>query len=133
MSDDSKSVITRFLNALGSGDTAAMGDLLAPDARACAKGTSAFSITRDREAILQAAGMLTASIPEGIQFEILSLTAEGDRVVAEAQGRAKLGNGTDYNNSYAFVATVADGKIMHLNEYFCTKLVEDVLIPYATR
>lgn len=127
-----KDVLTAFLTALGNGDPAGMDAVLAPDVKACAKGTSAFSVTRDRETILEAAGMLKQAIPAGIDFEILSLTSEGDRVVAEAQGHAKLANGADYNNSYAFVATMSGGRITHMNEYFCTKLVEDVLIPFAT-
>lgn len=131
MNPSNKDVITGFLAALGKGDAEAVDRLLTPDVQACAKGTSAFSITRDRSAILEAVGILNQAIPEGIHFEILSLTSEGDRVVAEAQGHAKLANGADYNNSYAFVATIIAGRIARLSEYFCTKLVDDVLIPFA--
>jgi ketosteroid isomerase-like protein len=120
-----------FFDALGQGDSARMAEVLAPDAEARAMGTGSFSITRDRETILAAAGMLKAAIPAGISFTITSMTEEDDRVVAEVEGRACLADGTRYDNTYAVVATMQDGKIARMNEYYCTLLVENVLVPFV--
>lgn len=133
MSSINKQAISTFLEALGEGDVARMAEVLAPDAEARAMGVGSFSITRDRATILEAAGMLKAAIPEGIAFEIDSMTEEGDRVVAEVRGQALLADGIPYNNSYAFVAKMADGKIAHMNEYYCTLLVEQTLVPFASK
>lgn len=133
MSSVNKQAVATFLEALGKGDSDRMAEVLAPDVEACAMGVGSFSITRDRATILEAAGMLMAAIPAGIAFEIVSLIEEGNRVVAEVKGRSLLADGTPYNNSYAFVAEMADGKIAHINEYYCTLLVEQVLVPFTAK
>ncbi|MFN3472486.1 MAG: nuclear transport factor 2 family protein [Blastomonas sp.] len=132
MTTPNKQAITTFLDALGQGDSARMAGVLAEGSEARAMGTGAFSITRDRETILAAAGMLKAAIPAGIDFTITSMTEEGDRVVAEVEGRACLADGTRYDNTYAFIALMRDGKIAHMNEYYCTLLVETVLVPFVS-
>ena len=58
-----------------------------------------------------------------------TVTAEGDRVVVEWEGRATLKNGEPYHNQYVMVFTMKDGKIAQLNEYFCSKLAEKALFP----
>jgi hypothetical protein len=131
MTTSNKQAVQDFLAALGDGDAERLASVLADDAVACAKGTGSFSVERDRATILAAAGMLKAMIPEGIAFSVISLTAEDDRVVAEVEGRATLVDGTPYNNGYAFVARLRDGRIAHLNEYYCTLLTENTLVPLA--
>jgi ketosteroid isomerase-like protein len=131
MTSLNKQAIETFLSALGEGDAERLADVLTDDAVACAKGTGSFSMERDRATILGAAGMLKAMVPGGIVFTVLSLTEEGERVVAEVEGCSALVDGTPYNNSYAFVARMEGGKIKHLNEYYCTLLVENTLVPMA--
>lgn len=131
MTSVNKRTVQTFFDALGDGDSARMETVLADGVIASAKGTGTFSIDRDRATILEAAGMLKAAIPGGIDFTVISMTEDDERVVAEVEGRAQLANGTPYNNSYAFVMTMKDGKIAHINEYYCTLLVENVLVPFA--
>ena len=50
-----------------------------------------------------------------------TLTAEGDRVAAEATSAAVLKNGTRYANSYHFLFTLRDGKITSVREHNDTK------------
>lgn len=133
MSSANKQAVATFLACLGRGDADGMAAVLAPGVEACAMGVGSFSITRDRATILEAAGMLMAAIPAGIAFEVVSMTEEADRVVAEVRGKSLLADGTPYNNSYAFVAEMADGKIAHINEYYCTLLVEQVLVPFTAQ
>jgi len=40
-----------------------------------------------------------------------------------------LKNGTPYNNFYNMVFTIRDGKVIGLNEYFCTKMADESLGP----
>ncbi|GGC18652.1 hypothetical protein GCM10011371_02790 [Novosphingobium marinum] len=130
---DNKDVISRFLESLGKGDIEGIDQVISPDIKAVAKGTGTFSITRGHDEVLEAAGMLKHAIPEGIRFDIVSLISEGNRVVAEVEGHSRLADGTEYNNCYAFVATVEGGRIVHMNEYYCTKLTEDLMVPFAAR
>jgi ketosteroid isomerase-like protein len=54
------------------------------------------------------------------------MTAEDDRVVIEAKGRARSKSGADYNNDYCIVITVAHNKIRHVREYLDSELVTSV-------
>lgn len=133
MTTPGKTAIRTFLSALGAGDVEKMASVLAPGATAQAMGTGSFSVVRDRETILQMAGTLRAMIPEGIDFEFISLTEEGDRAVAEVQGRSVLSDGTRYDNGYVFIARIENGKIADLHEYYCTLLTEQVMVPLAAK
>lgn len=124
-----KQVVRDFLAALGRGDVDGIAATLAPEAEAIATGTSFMSGTRDRETILATAGTLGAITQDGIAFEILSMTAEDDRVSAEAKGRSTLVNGTPYNNEYHMLFRIRDGRIAQIREYFCTKLTEETFGP----
>ena len=46
-------------------------------------------------------------------------------------GSAVTSDGQAYRNAYCKVFTFADGKIVELREYFCTKLADEVLWPLA--
>ena len=67
----------------------------------------------------------------GIQPEILSLTAEADRVVAEVRIRARSAHtGEDYDNLYAFFFWIRDGKLREVHEHLDTLyVVEKLLAP----
>jgi ketosteroid isomerase-like protein len=124
-----KQVVRDFLSALGRGDVEAIARTLSPEVKAISTGTSFMSGTRDYDTILSTAGTLGSITRDGIDFEILSMTAEEDRVSAEAKGRSTLVNGTPYDNEYHFLFTVRGSSIVQIREYFCTKLTEDAFGP----
>ena len=126
-----KAVVREFLAALGRADKKRVGSVLHPDCRAIAIGTCALSGERDRASVLSTVDMLGKATQNGIAFSLISMTAEDDRVSAEVEGRSILTNGKAYNNQYHFLFHIRDGSITELKEYFCTKLVEDVLMNAA--
>jgi ketosteroid isomerase-like protein len=63
------------------------------------------------------------------RFTVLSLTAEEDRVVAEAESQAKLIDGADYANSYVFVFRIRDGRLASIAEHYNARIVEEKLLP----
>ena len=69
------------------------------------------------------------TIPTGLQPEFLSVTAEGNRVAVEFEGHALLANGERYDNQYCMVFTLEDGLIRHVNEYYCTILADEKILP----
>jgi hypothetical protein len=77
--------------------------------------------------------LFKAMIPTGLRFTIRDVIAEGERVVVEADGNAVTAEGTPYCNHYCFVFTVRGGKIVHVNEYFCSRLADEVLWPMAEK
>ncbi|AMK19819.1 MULTISPECIES: nuclear transport factor 2 family protein [Sphingobium] len=127
--EKNKQVVRAFLAALGKGDVDGLAQVLDPTIQAVATGTSFMSGTRGYDEILSTAGTLGTITKNGIDFQILNLTAEEDRVSAEVRGKSTLTNGTPYNNEYHFLFTVRGGRIVKISEYFCTKLVEDAFAP----
>lgn len=126
---DNKTIVKNFLAALGRGDVDALRGLLSEDAVAICTGTSLVSGTRSYAEICATAGMLGAIARSGIDFEILSMTAEDDRVSCEVQGHATLINGAAYDNQYHFLFFVRGGRIFRIKEYIDTKLADAVLAP----
>jgi len=64
-----------------------------------------------------------------LAFTVNSLTAEDDRVVAEAQSEGVLVNGEPYGNTYIFVFRIRDGRIAAIAEHFNALIVQETLMP----
>lgn len=76
--------------------------------------------TNDKAAIEAGLAGNKASMPEGIQFDIIGSTAEGNQVAVEAESLAKVANEKKdiYQNVYHFIFTFNDsGKITYIGEY----------------
>ncbi len=129
MSDQNKQVVREFIEAMGRGDAEAADKLITDDAYTLAMGHSKFAGVREREVILGTIAGFRDLMPAGMQPEILTMTAEDDRVVAEFKGNGTLANGAAYNNEYCMVFFLREGKIAMVREYFCTVHAEEVLLP----
>lgn len=64
-----------------------------------------------------------------LQFEIIGLTAEGDRIAAEVTSKGELIDGQPYANAYHFLLRLDGDRIIEVREYMNTKLVSDVIRP----
>jgi ketosteroid isomerase-like protein len=133
MSEANKAMALRFVEAMGSNDPQTARDCFAPGGAAVAMGTSSFAGRRDAGMIADGIEAFKALLPDGLNFTIDSVTAEGDRVVVEADGHGTTYEGTPYRNRYCMVFTMENGKIKQANEYFCSKLAEEVLWPLAQK
>lgn len=129
MAQSSKSVVEAFFRALGSGNAQAMAGLVTQDIVAVAHGTSVASGTRDYEGVIAALELLRQTTTDGITFEIISMTEEEDRISCEVQGSSTLVTGQPYNNRYHFLFRLKAGRICRIDEYFDTKLVDEVMGP----
>lgn len=130
MSEKNKATAATFLKALGAGDIAALRAVVTDDVVAVTAGYSAVSGPRDRDLILRICAAMPQIMENGIEFEILNMTAEADRVAAEVQGHAKTIGGKRYDNQYHFLFHFRDGKICLLKEYLDNQLADTVLGPY---
>ena len=133
MSEQIKAVVRRFIEAMGRGDTAAAAPCLDPEARTVAKGYGKFAGVRTYETIVGTIGAFTTLLPKGLNPTIHALIAEGDRVVAEFEGKAVTSDGKPYNNQYCMVFTLRNGRILQVNEYFCTLHADEVLWPLVSK
>lgn len=129
MSEQNKKLVLDFIEAMGEGDAGAAAACITDDTFTLAKGFGKFAGVRTHDTILATIAAFRELMPEGMEPNIVSVTAEGDRVVVEFEGRGKLLNGESYCNEYCMVFTVKEGKIKQVNEYFCTILADEKLWP----
>jgi hypothetical protein len=92
MNEQNKQVVLKFIEAMGRGDRTAAAPCLAPDAFTLARGFGKFAGVRRYDLILATIEAFRALVPDGMRPEILSVTAEGDRVIVEFEGNAVLCN-----------------------------------------
>jgi ketosteroid isomerase-like protein len=129
VSEANKAIGVKFVEALGACDAQAVKTLISGDLVAVAKGTGIGAGTRNYAEVIAVFEMFSQVTKSGLNPKILSVTAEDDRVVVEWEGNCTLVNEAQYNNHYVHVLFLRDGKIYRLNEYFDTKLTDDVLGP----
>lgn len=129
MSEQNKTVVLAFIEAMGKGDPEAAAPCIAEDTFTLAKGFGKFAGVRTHDTILATIGAFKQLMPSGMKPDILSVTAESDRVVVEFEGHGTLINGDSYANQYCMVFMLRDGKIRQVNEYFCTLLADEKLWP----
>ena len=61
------------------------------------------------------------------QNQINSLFSKGDMVAAETHGTGKLKNGKIYDNRYAWLIQIKDGKIFQIREYMDTAFIQSIV------
>lgn len=103
--------------------------LLTADFAAWTTGTGPL----DKAAYQNAIRLLASMCATPIQFAVDAITAEDDRVVAEARSTARLIDGSDYANTYVFSLRIRDGRIAHIAEHMNLAIVQDRLVPLMAR
>ncbi|MCJ2186810.1 nuclear transport factor 2 family protein [Novosphingobium beihaiensis] len=129
MTQTSKDVVLAFISAMDRGDAEAAARCLDPEAVTVAKGFGKLSGERRYDTIVGTIGAFRELMPEGMNPVIHSVTAEEDRVAVEFEGHARLANGEPYCNQYCMVFTLRGGRIVHVNEYYCTILADAAIGP----
>jgi uncharacterized protein len=111
-----------FLQGLcRDGDLDAAFDLLSEDFEYWSNVTRSVS---DKAYLRAASDWRTVFVPMTLQLQ--RTVVDGDVVVIEAEGDGMTIEGDRYNNVYAYVMTVADGRITSMREHCDTKLVAEV-------
>ncbi len=122
-----KDRVLRFYDALNAQDTDYILDCYDENMVVWTSGNTLISGSFGLNEIRMAAGRIFEAFPEGLQFTIHAMTAEGERVAVEAESRGRHVSGKIYNNLYHFLIKFRDGKIIALKEYMDTELVTDIL------
>jgi len=99
--------------------------LLTPDMTAW--GTTLGPISK--AAYQEMIRMLARMCATPIQFTVDAITAEDDRVLAEAHSTATLVNGEPYANTYVFSFRIRDGRISWIAEHYNALISEQKLLP----
>ena len=129
MIEQNKKTVIKFIEAFSDGDAETAKTCLAPDAVTYAKGYGKLSGPRPYEIIVATTATFKNIIPSGLRPSFKSVIAEGDKVAVEFEGDATLANGERYCNQYSMIFTLYDGKIKSVNEYYCTLLADEKILP----
>jgi uncharacterized protein len=100
-------------------------ELLTPDMTGWITTTG----TMDKASYQRLVRLLAKMCAGPLEFTINSLTADEDRVVAEAVSQGTLINGERYSNTYVFVFRIRDGKIAAVAEHYNAIIARDKLVP----
>ena len=123
-----KQIAREFMDAMSSGEAKRILAHYTDDVCVWTAGSLPFSGPHDlAEAGALCDGLLGA-FPEGLQFSINAMTAEGDRVAIEAEGLGTHASGRVYHQHYHFLLVIREGKIAQMKEYFDTELTRKVLL-----
>ena len=112
-----KELTRAFIAAIARGDTDTIVATYADDGRLATMGRTLISGVYTRDQIAAMAGQVLAAFPQGLEFTIHSMVAEGDRVAVEAESRGPHASGRLWR----------DGRLVELKEYMDTELVTDIL------
>ncbi|MBI4514397.1 MAG: nuclear transport factor 2 family protein [Deltaproteobacteria bacterium] len=127
-SEQNKQITRALFAALSRADAAAVAEMYADDFTLWTAGTLPFSGTFNKTQALQGMDQILGLFPDGLQFTITAMTAEGERVAVEAESDGRHASGKRYHNQYHFLVIVRDGKIVQLKEYMDTMHAQAVLL-----
>lgn len=117
-------IVRKFIAAMSEG--AITGDLVTGDFHVWIVGSEQMA---DRESYVRGIALLPRVFPGKLHFEIKSLTAEQDRVIAEFSGEGMTAGGEVYRNDYLYLFRLRDGKVCFLAEWLNLDAMRGVLIP----
>ncbi|CAN7398555.1 nuclear transport factor 2 family protein [Phenylobacterium sp. LjRoot225] len=121
--DRSYQLARAYFDAVSQGDLP--DDLLTPDMTGWITTGGAMDKARYQDLVR----LLAAMCAGPLTFTIHSLTADEDRVVAEADSEGLLINGETYRNTYVFVFRIRDDRIASVAEHYNPLVAQEKLVP----
>ena len=125
---ENKEIIRTMFAELSKGNAEAFLGTLADDVRFTLIGSTQFSgvFNGKQEFIEKVLAPLGAQLEGGLVMHVDNLIAEGDLVVMQGRGESTTKSGQAYNNTYAQVFRLENGKVQEVTEYLDTELVTSV-------
>ena len=129
--ETNKNVVLSFFENVSAGKVDAALALMADTATWWVAGKPDKFVLAGTKTKTQFAELLQGigtAMPKGLRVTPKGLTAEGDRVAAEAESYGETATGKIYNNLYHFLFEVRDSKIQAVREYLDTMHAKEVLV-----
>ena len=125
---DNKKLVQDAFAAWARGEGNAVFNLLADDVHWTVIGSTPVSRTyfSKREFLDGAVKPLGEKISGAIQPTVRDVSADGDKVIVQWDGRATGRNGTLYNQTYCWVMRLEGGKVREGTAYLDTELVSQL-------
>ncbi len=122
-----KQIVEEFFRKLSAGDVEGVVSLYSDSCTCWVSGSLPFSGTQPRDRLPEMIAGVAQMFPEGLSFDVRSMTAEDDRVSAEAESFGRHVSGQVYNQLYHYLFVIRDGRITEIKEYFDTVHAQEVL------
>ncbi|MGI9054089.1 MAG: nuclear transport factor 2 family protein [Ilumatobacteraceae bacterium] len=120
MADDHLELAERFFAAIETGDLAAVGDLYAPSAEIWHNHDG---LVQDRESNLKTLAWMVANLPHR-RYDVIRRSATADGFVQQHVLSATNRAGQNVELPACIICTIADGRIVRLDEYFDSRHAE---------
>ncbi|MDE8651040.1 nuclear transport factor 2 family protein [Novosphingobium album (ex Liu et al. 2023)] len=124
MESPTHDLIRRFFANLGAGT---------PDPDMFTDDMIAWTISTHADApgqsYLGATRMLAALFAGTLRYDVKALIVEGDRAAAQVRGSGTLASGERYENDYAHLFDLRDGRIARIAEFFDPAPVNEKIMP----
>lgn len=132
--ETNKQVAQRFLKASAAHDAGVFGDLMCDDATfwTCGKPHLFPAAGRKSKAEIVAYMETPSPFDGGGVSRFGTIIAEGDKVMVESFNGGKSFDGRDYDNTYIYLFTFRDGKILEVKEYLDTLAAMEFFAPSST-
>lgn len=118
--EDNKRVVREFCDHFSKSNADGLIDAMTDDATWWVNGKPHLfpsSGTKTKEEAAKMFRNMLSAYTDGLDMQIVSIIGEGDIVAAEARSHAMTKAGRVYENEYAFLFTIRDGKISKVREY----------------
>ncbi|MGK2868524.1 MAG: nuclear transport factor 2 family protein [Mycobacterium sp.] len=120
--------VVRDAFALGVGDGASFYSILAEDVQwTVARAVEPRTYTSRAEFLRDGAGPILRRLDGPIRADVRQLIAEDDVVVAIWEGTATARDGRPYVNSYAWVMTMRDERVVRVTAYLDFVVLDELL------
>jgi hypothetical protein len=129
--DKNEQLVRSFFETLSTGDLERLRPLLHKDAtwRVMSRGIPGAGVHTGRDFIIDQflAPVRGLFEPGDPKVDIDTIIGKGNLVAVETKGRGRLKNGKDYNNLYAWMIEIKDGKIYELREYMDSHYITTIV------
>ncbi|GGN62014.1 hypothetical protein GCM10011349_45210 [Novosphingobium indicum] len=121
--DGATELVEAFFAAVAAGDLP--NSLLTPDMT----GWITTQGTMDKTSYQGLIRLLARMTDGPLRFTIDAVTAQDDRIVAEARSAGRLISGEDYAQTYVYVFRLRDGRIASVAEHYNALVAQEKLLP----
>ncbi len=126
LEETNKKIASELMDVLTKADGEALDRLYAEDFELWTAGTLPFSGRKTRAEAIANAPLVLGMFPSGLEFEVVAMTAEAERVAIEAISKGNHLSGKPNANHYHFLMRIRDSKIIEFKEYMDTEHARDV-------
>lgn len=118
--EDNKRVVREVCDHFRKSNAEGLIDAMTDDATWWVNGKPHLfpsSGTKTKEEAAKMFRNMLSAYADGLDMRIVSIIGEGDIVAAETRSHAITKTGKVYENEYAFLFTIRDGKVAKVREY----------------